>query len=95
MTARFTDARFTDERTEMPRFLDAEELDLLAIGVRILGTGGGGSHYASHLVVQQFYADGGCIALLDPDKLADDDVVAVISTTLVFKERMTDAALAL
>lgn len=82
----------------MPRFLDAEELDLLAIGAWILGTGGGGSPYASHLVAQQFYADGGRIALLDPDELADDDVVAVVSTMgapLVFQERMTDAAFAL
>lgn len=82
----------------MPRFLDAEELDLLAIGAWILGTGGGGSPYASHLVARQFYEDGGRIALLDPDELADDDVVAVVSTMgapLVFQERMTDAAFAL
>ncbi|MBN8919051.1 MAG: DUF917 domain-containing protein [Rhizobiales bacterium] len=82
----------------MPRFLDAEELDLLAIGAWILGTGGGGSPYASHLIVRQFYEEGGRIALLDPDELADDDVVAVVSTMgapLVFQERMTDAAFAL
>lgn len=64
----------------MPRVLDADELDLLAIGAWILGTGGGGSPYASHLVVQQFYEDGGRIALLEQDELADDDVVAVVST---------------
>ena len=82
----------------MPRLLDAEGLDLLAIGAWILGPGGGGSPYASHLVARQFYEDGGRIALLDPDELADDDVVAVVSTMgapLVFQERMTDVAFAL
>ncbi|WP_394092642.1 S-methyl thiohydantoin desulfurase domain-containing protein [Xanthobacter autotrophicus] len=71
---------FTGERPPMPRMLDADELDLLAIGAWILGTGGGGSPYASHLVVRHFYEDGGRLALLDPDELADADVVAVIST---------------
>lgn len=82
----------------MPRPLDAEELDLLAIGAWILGTGGGGSPYAAHLVARQFCEDGGRIELLDPDELADDDLVAVVSTMgapLVFQERMTDAAFAL
>jgi uncharacterized protein len=81
----------------MPRILDKEELDLLAIGAWILGTGGGGSPYASCLVARQFYEDGGHIALLDPDELADDDIVAVVSTMgapLVFQERMTDAEFA-
>ena len=82
----------------MPRLIDADELDLLSIGAWILGTGGGGSPHASHLVARQFYEDGGRIALLDPDELADDDLVAVVSTMgapLVFQERMTDAAFAL
>ena len=82
----------------MSRPIDAEELDLLAIGAWILGTGGGGSPYASHLVARHFYEDGGRIELLDPDELADDDLVAVVSTMgapLVFQERMTDAPFAL
>jgi hypothetical protein len=36
----------------MPRFFEIEELDMLAIGAWILGTGGGGSPYASHLVAR-------------------------------------------
>lgn len=82
----------------MPRLMEADDLDLLAIGAWILGTGGGGSPYASHLVVRQFHDNGGRIALMDPDELAEDDLVAVVSTMgapLVFQERMTDAAFAL
>jgi DUF917 family protein len=82
----------------MPRFLNGEELELLSIGAWILGTGGGGSPYAAHLVMQRFYEDGGRVELLDPSELADDDLVAVVSTMgapLVFQERMTDAAFAL
>ena len=41
----------------MPRLIDADELDLLSIGAWILGTGGGGSPHASHLVARQYYED--------------------------------------
>lgn len=82
----------------MPRFIERDELEQLAIGAWILGTGGGGSPYSSHLGVRHFYDNGGAIELLDPDDLADEDLVAVVSTMgapLVFQERMTDATFAL
>lgn len=63
-----------------------------------MGTGGGGSPYSSCLSIRSFYDDGGRIELLDPQDLADDDLVAVVSTMgapLVFQERMTDPAFAL
>lgn len=78
----------------MARTIESQELDDLATGAWILGTGGGGSPYASWLAIRQFYDGGGRVTLLDPDKLADDDLVAVVSTMgapLVFQERMTDA----
>jgi DUF917 family protein len=63
-----------------------------------LGTGGGGSPYSSYRSIRSFYNGGGRIELLDPQDLADDDLVAVVSTMgapLVFQERMTDPAFAL
>ncbi|CAA0107307.1 Uncharacterised protein [Starkeya nomas] len=81
----------------LPRLLETDELDFLATGAWILGTGGGGSPYASHLGVRRFYDEGARITLIDPDELAEDDLVAVVSTMgapLVFQERMTDAAFA-
>lgn len=82
----------------MPRLLKTDELEFLATGAWILGTGGGGSPYASYLGVRRFHDEGGRITLMDPDELDDDDLVAVVSTMgapLVFQERMTDADFAL
>ena len=82
----------------MSKYLTSEELDFLATGSWILGTGGGGSPYSSYLSLKQHYNGGGNVELLDPHELADDDLVAVLSTMgapLVFQERMTDPAFAL
>jgi DUF917 family protein len=82
----------------MSRQLYREELEPLATGAWILGTGGGGSPYSSYLSVRNFYESGGTINLLDPHELSDDDLIAVVSTMgapLVFQERMTDPAFAL
>jgi uncharacterized protein len=64
----------------MSKYLTGEELDFLARGSWILGTGGGGSPYSSYLSLRQHYKDGGKIELLNPHELADDDLVAVFST---------------
>jgi uncharacterized protein len=82
----------------MDRNIEQGELQLLATGAWILGTGGGGSPYASFLGVKGYYEAGGKIALLDPVQLEDEDLVAVVSTMgapLVFQERMTDPDFAL
>ncbi|WP_094972946.1 DUF917 domain-containing protein [Bradyrhizobium symbiodeficiens] len=82
----------------MSRPIASHELELLATGSWILGTGGGGSPYSSYLSMKNFYNDGGSVELLDAEELADDDLVAVLSTMgapLVFQERMTDPAFAL
>lgn len=82
----------------MSRPIEGHELEPLATGSWILGTGGGGSPYSSYLSIRSFYNGGGRIELLDPQDLADDDLVAVVSTMgapLVFQERMTDPAFAL
>lgn len=75
------------------RPVTAAEIESLAIGAWILGTGGGGSPYHGLLNLRQLYRAGTVVHLLDPLDLADDDLVAVVSTMgapLVGQERLTD-----
>lgn len=77
----------------MTRTIAREELDFLATGAWILGTGGGGSPYLSFLNMRRLYEEGARVSLLDPDALADDDAVAVVSNMgapLVGQERLAD-----
>src|SRR5438132_11801160 len=75
------------------RPVSAEEIESLAIGAWILGTGGGGSPYLALLNMRALYREGAIVSLMDPLDLADDDVVAVVSNMgapLVGQERLTD-----
>lgn len=75
------------------REVSAAEIESLAIGAWILGTGGGGSPYLALLNMRRLYRDGVRVSLLDPRDLADDDLVAVVSNMgapLVGQERLTD-----
>jgi DUF917 family protein len=75
------------------RPVSLDEIELLAIGAWILGTGGGGSPYLGLLNMRRLYAEGAVVELLDPLELADDDLVAVVSTMgapLVSQERLSD-----
>src|SRR3989441_3941298 len=75
------------------RPVSAEEIESLAIGAWILGTGGGGSPYLALLNMRALYREGARVALMDPMELADDDLVAVVSNMgapLVGQERLTD-----
>ncbi|HEX9479803.1 MAG TPA: DUF917 family protein, partial [Methylomirabilota bacterium] len=55
----------------------ADEIESLAIGAWILGTGGGGSPYLALLNMRQLYRQGVVCQLMDASELADDDLVAV------------------
>src|SRR6266581_1433423 len=75
------------------RPVSAEEIESLAIGAWILGTGGGGSPYLALLNMRALYRQGALVSLMDPLDLADDDLVAVVSNMgapLVGQERLTD-----
>lgn len=77
----------------MRRIIEPDELEPLATGAWILGTGGGGSPYLSWLNMRRLYAAGARVSLLDPAALADDDQVAVVSNMgapLVGQERLAD-----
>lgn len=76
------------------RSLELNDIEALAVGAWILGTGGGGSPYHSLLNMRRLYADGIRVSLIDPDTLADDDLIAVVSTQgapLVVQERLQDS----
>ncbi|WP_165218976.1 DUF917 domain-containing protein [Affinirhizobium pseudoryzae] len=70
-----------------------ENIEPLAIGAWILGTGGGGDPYISTLNLRRLYAEGTRVDLMDPMALDDDDMVAVVSkmgAPLVGQERLGD-----
>jgi DUF917 family protein len=78
------------------RELAAADIEALAVGAWILGTGGGGSPYHGLLNMRRLYAEGHRISLIDPDELRDDDDVAVVSmmgAPLVILERLVDSRL--
>src|SRR6266545_1488570 len=82
-------------RMAFPRPVSADDIEALAVGAWILGTGGGGSPYCGLLNMRRLYREGIVVSLLDPDELADDDAVAVVSTMgapLVGQERLADPA---
>jgi len=54
------------------RPVSAAEIESLAIGAWILGTGGGGSPYQALLNMRKLYREGAAVSLLDPMDLADD-----------------------
>ncbi len=77
------------------RDITLDEIEALAVGAWVLGTGGGGSPYLGLLNMRRLYAEGKRVSLLDPDELADDDMVAVVSNMgapLVGQERLVDSA---
>src|SRR5919201_4256406 len=77
------------------RPVSAAEIESLAIGAWILGTGGGGSPYHAVLNLRKLYRAGTVVSLIDAAELADDDLVAIVSNMgapLVGQERLTDPA---
>jgi DUF917 family protein len=75
------------------REFTVDEIEPLAIGAWILGTGGGGSPYHGFLNLRKLYAKGHQVGLIDADELNDDDMVAVVSNMgapLVGQERLND-----
>lgn len=76
------------------REITLDEIEALAVGAWVLGTGGGGSPYLGLLNMRRLYTEGKRVQLMDPDELADDDMVAVVSNMgapLVSQERLVDS----
>src|SRR5438132_1664726 len=76
------------------RKLALDDIEALAVGAWILGTGGGGSPYLGLLNMRRLYAEGHRVELMSPVELADEDWVAVVSNMgapLVGQERLADS----
>jgi uncharacterized protein len=74
--------------------LALDDIESLAVGAWILGTGGGGSPYLGLLNMRRLYAEGHRVELMSPLDLADADWVAVVSNMgapLVGQERLADS----
>src|SRR3954454_8034122 len=78
----------------MTTAISLEDIEALAVGSGILGTGGGGSPYLGLLNMRRLYAEGHRVELMSPVNLADDDRVAIVSNMgapLVGQERLADS----
>src|SRR5271166_2240235 len=76
------------------RELALDDIEALAVGAWILGTGGGGSPYLGLLNMRRLYAEGHRIELMSPFDLGDEDWVAVVSNMgapLIGQERLVDS----
>lgn len=75
------------------RAIELHELEALAIGAGILGTGGGNHPHLELLCAREAYAAGKQAQLISPDELRDDmriAVLAVMGAPLVTKERLPE-----
>ncbi|MDI1263685.1 MAG: DUF917 domain-containing protein, partial [bacterium] len=71
-----------------------DDIESLAVGAWVLGTGGGGSPYLGLLNMRALYKEGYRVQLMPASELADDDWVAAVSNMgapLVGQERLTDS----
>src|SRR4051794_13502770 len=57
------------------REVTAEQLDNIALGAAVFGTGGGGDPYIGKLMAQAAIRRKGPVKMLDPDELDDDDLI--------------------
>ncbi|SKA33888.1 hypothetical protein SAMN02745126_05424 [Enhydrobacter aerosaccus] len=76
------------------RDITLDDIESLAVGAWVLGTGGGGSPYLGLLNMRALYKEGHRVQLMPASELADDDWVAAVSNMgapLVGQERLTDS----
>jgi hypothetical protein len=76
------------------RDITLDDIESLAVGAWVLGTGGGGSPYLGLLNMRALYKEGHRVQLMPSNELLDDDWVAAVSNMgapLVGQERLTDS----
>jgi uncharacterized protein len=75
------------------RWLDEQNLDDIALGAAVLGTGGGGDPYIGKLTARQAIRQYGPVQLFDLDELEDDDLIvptAGMGAPTVVIEKLTN-----
>jgi DUF917 family protein len=73
------------------RLVDADDLDDLAVGAALLGTGGGGDPTIGKLIAKEAIREHGPVTLVDPSEIADDALVvpsAMMGAPTVMVEKM-------
>lgn len=55
--------------------LTVEDVEDIAVGAAVMGTGGGGDPHVGKLIAKQAIEEHGPVSLLHPDELSDDDLV--------------------
>jgi DUF917 family protein len=76
------------------RDITLDDIESLAVGAWVLGTGGGGSPYLGLLNMRRLYAEGKRVQLMSAFDLEDDDWIAAVSNMgapLVGQERLTNS----
>jgi DUF917 family protein len=76
------------------RELSIDDIESLAVGAWILGTGGGGSPYLPLLNMRALYRDGHRVQLVDAAELADDALIGTVAgmgAPLIGQERLNDS----
>jgi DUF917 family protein len=76
------------------RDITLDDIESLAVGAWVLGTGGGGSPYLGLLNMRRLYAEGKRVQPMSAFDLADDDMIAPVSNMgapLVGQERLTNS----
>ena len=59
--------------------LTAEDIELIALGAGVLGTGGGGNPYLGKLQALQALATGAHLTVISPESVGDDDLLIAVS----------------
>ncbi|MGL4524701.1 MAG: DUF917 domain-containing protein [Spirochaetia bacterium] len=60
------------------RKINADDIEAMAIGAAVLGTGGGGDPYIGKLIAQRLIKKYGPITILEPDEVKDTDLCASV-----------------
>jgi DUF917 family protein len=60
------------------RLITADDIDDMALGAAVLGTGGGGNPYIGRLMAQAALREYGPVTLLDPNEVNDDQLVGSV-----------------
>lgn len=69
----------TDKRRIKLRTLGINEIEDIALGASLLGAGGGGDPYIGKLMAMDAIKTCGDVTMLDPEEIADDDLVIPIA----------------
>lgn len=75
------------------KFIDLQDIEYIALGAALLGTGGGGDPHLGKLMAIQAIKQNGPVKLIDPDEVPDDAVVvptAMMGAPTVLIEKLAN-----